>query len=282
MYHVIGSDQKEYGPVSAAQIRQWFAEGRLHRAMAARPADETEWKTLGALPEFADLFPPPPGLTPPTPVATGNCGLATAALICGALGMATCVTAPVGLVLGFMAHSRIRSSHGRLTGSGLATTGIALSLIAMFSVGMLAGLLLPALAKAKQKAQAIHCVNNVKQLSLAVRMYATDYDDQFPPVESWCDAIQKYAGSPNVFHCPAVPDRRCAYAFNQELGGGKEGDVDPQTVMIFESAPGWNASGGTELMLKSPRHGRRFVVGFADGHVEQVTEARLQELRWNP
>jgi hypothetical protein len=40
VYHVIGSDQKEYGPVSAAQIRQWFAEGRLHRAMAARPASE--------------------------------------------------------------------------------------------------------------------------------------------------------------------------------------------------------------------------------------------------
>jgi prepilin-type processing-associated H-X9-DG protein len=283
VYHIIGSDQKEYGPVSAAQIRQWSAEGRLHRAMAARPAGETEWKTFGALPEFADLF-PPPGLTPPTPVATENCGMATAALICGALGMATCVTAPVGLVLGFMAHSRIRASSGRLTGSGLATTGIVLSLIAMLLglVAIPAALLLPALAKAKQKAQTIHCVNNLKQLGLAVRMYTVDNKDKFPPPETWCDAIQMNGGSPKVFQCVVAPDLRSGYAFNARLSGKKADEVNPQTVMIFESDAGWNASGGPELMFKSSRHGKRFVVGFADGHVEQVTEARLQQLRWDP
>jgi prepilin-type processing-associated H-X9-DG protein len=252
--------------------------------MAARPAGETEWKTFAALPEFADLFPPPPGLTPPKPVGTENCGLATAALICGALGMATCITAPVGLVLGFTAHSRIRASNGRLTGSGLATMGIVLSLIAML-LGLVAipvAMLLPALAKAKQKAQTIYCVNNLKQLSLAVRIYSTDNQDVFPLAETWCDAIEKYSGSPNVFQCPVASERRCAYAFNQKLRGIKESDVNSQTVMIFESDAGWNASGGPELMLKAPRHGKFFVVGFADGHVEQVTEARLQQLRWDP
>jgi prepilin-type processing-associated H-X9-DG protein len=284
VYHIIGSDQKEYGPVSAEQIRQWATEGRIHRATAARLASETDWKTLGTLPEFAESFPPPAGLTPPTPVATENCGMATAALICGALGMATCVTAPVGLVLGFMAHSRIRASKGRLTGSGLATTGIVLSLIAMLLglVAIPAAMLLPALAKAKQKAQTIHCVNNVRQLELVVRMYAEDNKDKFPPAETWCDAIQINAGSSKVFQCVVIPDLRCGYAFNARLSGKKVDEVNLQTVMVFESNAGWNASGGPELMLKSPRHGKRFVVGFADGHVEQVTEARLQQLRWDP
>lgn len=280
MYHIIGSDQKEYGPVSGAQIRQWFAEGRLHRATAARPTNETEWKTLGALDEFTDLFPPPAGLTPPTPVVTENCGLATWALVCGALGMVTCITAPVGLVLGFTAHSRIRTSNGRLTGSGLATTGIVLSLIAvlLWLLAIPAAMLLPALAKAKQKAQRINCVNNLKQLSLAVRLY----QDQYPPAETWCDAIQKEVGSPKIFQCPANPALPCAYAFNARLAGKKADEVNPQAVMIFESDAGWNASGGPELMLDPSRHGRFFVVGLADGSVQSVTAAQLQQLRWDP
>ncbi len=284
MYHIIGSDQKEYGPVSGAQIRQWANEGRVHRATTARPANETEWKTLGVLPEFAQLFPPPAGLTPPAPVASENCGLATWALVCGALGMVTCVTAPVGLVLGFIAHSRIRGSNGRLTGSGLATTGIVLSLIAvlLWLLAIPAAMLLPALSKAKQKAQIISCVGNVKQLSLAVRIYSSDNQDQYPPAETWCDAIQTTVGSPKVFQCAVVRGQRCAYAFNASLSGKKTDEVNPQAVMIFESGAGWNASGGPELMLESPRHARRFSVGFADGHVEQMTQDRLQQLRWDP
>jgi hypothetical protein len=284
VYHVIGSDQKEYGPVSAAQIRQWFAEGRLNRATRARPAHETEWTTLGALAEFADLFPASPGAVPLKPVTAQHCGLATAALVCGALGLVTCVTAPVGLILGFMAHSRIRGSRGRLTGSGLATAGIVFSLIAMLLglVAIPAALLLPALVKAKQTAQTVHCVNNLKQLGLAMRIYSADNGDQFPPAAAWCDAIQTTVGSPQVFQCPGAPDRDCAYAFNVRVAGRKADDVHPETVLLFESDAGWNAHGGPELMLAPSRHGRVFVVGFADGSVQTVTAARLQTLRWTP
>jgi Domain of unknown function (DUF4190)/GYF domain 2/Protein of unknown function (DUF1559) len=284
VYHIIGSDQKEYGPVSAAQIRQWFAEGRLHRAMRVRPANEGEWKTLGDMLEFSDLFQPPAASTPATPVTPESCGLAVAALACGAIGMMTCITAPVGLVLGFMAHSRIRASNGRLTGSGLATTGIVLSLIAVLLWLLLipTAVLLPALSQAKQNAQRINCVNNLKQLGLAVRIYSTDNQDQYPPATTWCDAIQANVGSPKVFQCPTVPNQRCAYAFNAKVGGRKLSEVNPQTVMIFECDAGWNANGGSELMLNTSRHGRFFLVGLADGSVRQVTETQLGQLRWEP
>jgi prepilin-type processing-associated H-X9-DG protein len=55
-----------------------------------------------------------------------------------------------------------------------------------------------------------------------------------------------------------------------------------ETVLIFETDGGWNLSGGPELLLNTPRHSQSITVGFADGHVEQVKPARVEQLRWDP
>ena len=57
---------------------------------------------------------------------------------------------------------------------------------------------------------------------------------------------------------------------------------NPQTVELFESDTGWNASGGPELMIGKSRHARMFVVAFADGSVQQLRESQLATLRWDP
>ena len=70
MFTIIGADGKEYGPVSADQIRQWIAENRLNREMKVRRDGETEWQRIGDLPEFAppavavDVAPIPPAVAP--------------------------------------------------------------------------------------------------------------------------------------------------------------------------------------------------------------------------
>jgi hypothetical protein len=146
-----------------------------------------------------------------------------------------------------------------------------------------AALLLPALAAAKQRALEITCVNNEKQLALAVRIYSGSHNDQFPHAATWCDDIRADVASEKVFKCPAaVTGNRCDYAFNAKLDGLDENKVAPQTVMIFEAEGGWNANGGADLMLSKSRHGRIFVVAYADGSVQQVTESQLGTLRWNP
>ena len=59
MYKIIGADQKEYGPVTAEQVRQWLAEGRASLQTKILPEGATEWKAIGELPEFASALPGP-------------------------------------------------------------------------------------------------------------------------------------------------------------------------------------------------------------------------------
>jgi hypothetical protein len=56
MYKVIGGDQKEYGPVSAEQLRQWIAEGRAGAQTKAQSEGSAEWQPLSAFPEFNDAL----------------------------------------------------------------------------------------------------------------------------------------------------------------------------------------------------------------------------------
>lgn len=70
MYKILGSDQKEYGPVSAQQIIQWIHEGRANGATLARAEGTENWVPLANIPEFAALFPGQPSVpaaVPPGP-----------------------------------------------------------------------------------------------------------------------------------------------------------------------------------------------------------------------
>jgi prepilin-type processing-associated H-X9-DG protein len=81
-------------------------------------------------------------------------------------------------------------------------------LVVIAIIAILAAILFPVFARARAKARQIACLNNVKQISLALMMYAQDNDETYPVVDHlagyyWWDALQPYVKNAQVFRCPA-------------------------------------------------------------------------------
>src|ERR1044071_5802592 len=61
-YTIIGGDGKQYGPITDADVRKWFSEGRLNAQTMMKGESDAEFRAVAAFPEFADLFQATPPL----------------------------------------------------------------------------------------------------------------------------------------------------------------------------------------------------------------------------
>src|ERR1700679_930960 len=92
-------------------------------------------------------------------------------------------------------------------------------LVVMAIISILASMLLPALGKAKEQGVTIYCVNNLREVGLAMQMYGDDSNDRLPVSNasilssnqgaftsgtSWTAALQPYYQNTNVLRCPAL------------------------------------------------------------------------------
>jgi hypothetical protein len=131
MFKVLGSDQQVYGPVTATQLRQWMAEGRVHPTTLVQPEGAVEWKPLALLPEFAV---PPVVSLPRAPGRTETNGMAVWALICGILANVCCCAGTLfgvlGLIFSIIILSR-RQDYPDENARQLALAGLILSIIGL-------------------------------------------------------------------------------------------------------------------------------------------------------
>jgi len=133
MYKIIGADQQVYGPVTAAQIHQWMAEGRVNPATLVQLEGTSEWKPLSSFPQFAV---PPAVSMPPSRSGAQSDGLAIAALVCGILAIMCCCAGPVFGVLGLTFSIIVLSRHQDYPAESsrqMALAGLILSVLGLLS-----------------------------------------------------------------------------------------------------------------------------------------------------
>src|SRR5208282_3213056 len=113
MYKIIGADQKEYGPITADQLRQWISEGRINAHTKVQPEGAGVWKSVSELPEFAAVLPARTPSAPGTPLsiamapaAAKSNQMALWAMITGIISLLCCpVLGPLPIVLSIVALS---------------------------------------------------------------------------------------------------------------------------------------------------------------------------------
>jgi hypothetical protein len=276
MYKILGADKKEYGPATADQIRQWIAEGRVTAGTQVQAEGSSEWKSVSELREFdaalaAKAAPPAsiPSSRPPSLSlnSTPASGLAVTSLVLGVLSFVGCsiLTGIPAIITGHVAHNRSRKSPQQFGGGGLALAGLILGYLSLAFIPILAGLMLPALAKAKDKAQRINCMSNMKQIGLAARMWSNDHGEKFPPDFI---SMSNELSTPKIFVCPG--DRSKTRAMDWSSFG-------PENVSYEYVQPGYDEKVGRPqtVVFQCPIHGN---VGLADGSVQQSNQ-RTRNLR---
>jgi len=172
-------------------------------------------------------------------------------------------------------------------------------LVVIAIIAILASILFPVFAKAREKARQTQCTSNLRQLSMATGMFLQDNNSRYPgnsgtDAANWTTAINSYVSAPKMFYCPSDSafdgdGAPVSYGYSGMLvrvdgSGVNEGQVKfPSQVGVLADATPTKALGQGGLiggggLLKNEdymldpadRHSKGTVIGYCDGHAKYI------------
>jgi prepilin-type processing-associated H-X9-DG protein len=205
-----------------------------------------------ALPEVGGTV-PCPACGREVGLPSGVSGKAVGSFALGLLFVFTCLTGLPAILLGRWALDDIRQSGGRLRGKGLAVAGIALGVVGCLCT---VALFLPAVRSAREAARRSQCVNNLKQIALALHNYHQSYGC-LPPA-----AIVGKDGKPLLSWRVAIMPFIDAGPLYDQFHLDEPWD-SPHNLALLESMPLCYACPSDPSLLKPGMTGYQVVVGPA-------------------
>lgn len=157
-------------------------------------------------------------------------------------------------------------------------------LVVIAIIAILASILFPVFARAREKARESACMSNLRQIGLALRMYSDDHDELLPmaadfptagPIPttsdvslggvSLRDVLHPYTKNNQIFRCPSDKDKfweveglsysYCSGAFEFYASPMEPPDISPTAFsLVYDYSPDWHSKGPNVL--------------YADGHVK--------------
>ncbi len=182
-------------------------------------------------------------------------GLAIASMVCGILGMfcLPLIGSITALILGIIVLAKKKA------GQGMAIAGVVLGGVGLLFLPILAGLLLPAIAAARDAAEATRCAQNMKQIAVATMAYRADHGQ---PPSDLQTLVQAGLLDPKFLDCRSSKDGTEDYVLIP---------VDPDKV----------PDPGAVLMIydkDSKAHKRKVPCGMADGSVQMLSSQEATAL----
>jgi prepilin-type N-terminal cleavage/methylation domain-containing protein len=188
----------------------------------------------------------------------------------------------------------VQSVHAIRNRNSLSISEAAFTLLELVVViaiiGILASLLMPALARAKGKAQNTVCISQLRQLGIAVRLYSDDNNNRLPaaeilpsmpiepqqPLPRICDALASYIGnatgtnSSAVFKCPGDKEgffktEGSSYEWNADLNGKRIDETRTSDLILV-----WRTNGApaqsTNLVRRFTPETTPLLLDYVDVH----------------
>jgi prepilin-type N-terminal cleavage/methylation domain-containing protein/prepilin-type processing-associated H-X9-DG protein len=172
-------------------------------------------------------------------------------------------------------------------------------LVVIAIIAILAAILFPVFARAREKARQSSCSSNLKQIGIGAMMYAQDYDEMMvhyslPVTGGWTNALAPYIKNTQLYTCPSLNTQAVGYGYNYYyLGNGGTSTAMASVQSVAETVA--FADGGKDdsdanvsyqhinppaqptyawVSRPNPRHNDGCNIAFVDGHVKWMKRDR--------